>query len=174
MYHWNDRNQMFTFHQRLNISGSELALNNDILVIGDGDKTHIFSEKYDGQWEETITLDGDYWSYALSGRGLLATKLNDGVYYFDIEDCSKAMPTQAPSLSWAPTDRPHHLQACDNLHLYHHHLPPLLQIHAIGLKLPLLMMNIHLMFIFPVWSAQLWSSYAQKLSRVTDFTYKGS
>ena len=110
VYSREKNNQTFTFHQQLNFSGPDhnhgLALDNDILVVGGHGRTHIFSEQIDGQCEETVTLDKVYSGYFLSGRNLIVTSYDNGVYYFDIEDCSQAIPTQTPSLSTAPTDTP--------------------------------------------------------------------
>jgi len=79
-----------------------------MLVVGTYERTHIYSLQ-DGSWEETITVDGSYDNYHLSGRDLLATYYNDTslaseIYAFNIQDCTQDIPTQSPSLS--PTSSP--------------------------------------------------------------------
>mmetsp|Transcript_9958 Transcript_9958/g.24359 ORF Transcript_9958/g.24359 Transcript_9958/m.24359 type:complete len:584 (-) Transcript_9958:126-1877(-) len=100
VYHHDGDNQTFSLLQQLNITGPVinrgLALDNDIMVIGGINKTHIFSDQ-DGFWEETFTLSQSYDYYALSSRNLLAATWNE-VHYFDIARCA-----QVPSLPTAPT-----------------------------------------------------------------------
>jgi len=121
IYHRDDTNHAFIFQQQLNITGQQfnsLALENDILVVRGDNNTHIYSLQ-DGSWEKTITLDESYDDYQLSGRTLLATKLDytsldsttryplsSEVYSFDIQDCLREtqIPSLSPSLS--PTSPP--------------------------------------------------------------------
>jgi len=114
IYHRDGTNQTFIFQQQLNITGQQfnsLALENDILVVRGDNNTHIYSLQ-DDSWEETITLDESYDDYQLSGRTLLATKLDyasllnryplsSEVYSFNIQDClgETQLPSLSPSLS---------------------------------------------------------------------------
>lgn len=67
----------------------------DLLVVGSSSYTHIFAEIED-RWEEVLTLDKSYDSYALSGHTLVAVKDNE-VYSMSIADCTPELkiPTQS-------------------------------------------------------------------------------
>ena len=105
IYSQDDKNQTLTFHQQLNITGpydNSLTLDNNVLVVGGTNHTHIFSLQND-EWVETITLDQAFNDYQLSGRTLIAISEDNEVYSFNIQDCMQAMPTQTPSISVAPS-----------------------------------------------------------------------
>ena len=106
IYHRDEANQTFTFHQQLNInitepSDNSLAKDNDILVVGGDNQTYIYSLQ-DGDWVESITLDQSFDNYQLSGRNLIATNSDeseaDEIYSFHIQDCLQEAPTQTPSV----------------------------------------------------------------------------
>jgi len=113
VHHSNEINRTVSFHQKLNIGPfsydeNQLALGDDILVVGSDNHTYIYSLQ-DGDWMESITLDESFDNIKISGRTLLVTKDNNTslaseVYSFNIQDCTQDMPTQLPSLS--PSSRP--------------------------------------------------------------------
>jgi len=114
IYHRDETNQTFTFHQQLNInitgpSDNSLAIDNDILVVGGDNQTYIYSLQ-DGDWVESITLAQSFDHYQLSGRNIIATNSDesgaDEIYSFHIQDCVQEMPTQTPSVSRAPSTSP--------------------------------------------------------------------
>ena len=71
------------------------AMNEDLLVVGSAEHTHIFARE-DGTdyWEEVLRLDLSYVSYELSGRTLIAVDGNSQVYSMIIADCTPEMSTQ--------------------------------------------------------------------------------
>ena len=105
IYHRDEKNQTFSFHQRLAIPGPaksySIALDNDILVVSGVNHTHIFSLE-GSVWVETVTLDEWYDDYQISGRHLLATKGNE-VHSFNIQHCKQNGPTFKPTMSLIPT-----------------------------------------------------------------------
>jgi hypothetical protein len=79
-------------------SENQIALHNDLLIVGGDNQARIFTED-NGNWAEAITLNQRYEIYEyyqVSGRTLLATS-ETSVYSFNIEKCVQKMPTQPPS-----------------------------------------------------------------------------
>lgn len=112
IYHLDEANQTFTFHQQLNITGpsdNSLAIDNDILVVGGDSQTYIYSLQ-DVDWVESITLAQSFDHYQLSGRNIIATNSDeskaDEIYSFHVQDCIQEAPTQTPSVSRAPSTSP--------------------------------------------------------------------
>ncbi len=107
IYHRQNESRPFSFVDQIFVNPpfeNEIALHNDVLIVGGDNKTHIFSED-NGNWAEVITLDqlyGIYEFYQVSGRTLIATT-EMSVYSFNIEDCTQEMLTQSSSSSITPS-----------------------------------------------------------------------
>ena len=120
MYHQDGANMTYIFQNRFNMTGGNgaLSFDNDILVVGGDDSTHIFTLAGDDNWEETITLDEAYDKYHVSGHYLFALKASS-LHSINIEDCvetellsvvTSTPPTDssstAPSLTIYPSVSP--------------------------------------------------------------------
>jgi hypothetical protein len=93
IYQWDESKNTSTVTQ-LNSSdydadgfGPAFALVDGLLVVSSSNYTHIFARENKGQWEEVLTLDKSYDSYALSGRTLVVVK-GDEVYSMNVADCT--------------------------------------------------------------------------------------
>jgi len=108
IYHRQYTYQPFSLHQRFISSFSidnfvnALALDDDILVIGEEKETHVYSDQ-NGVFEKSLSLNQGYKLVQISGRSLIAVTYEAEVHAFAIDDCTQAMPTQTPSASSSPT-----------------------------------------------------------------------
>eukprot|EP00585_Thalassiosira_rotula_P009544 CAMPEP_0196141824 /NCGR_PEP_ID=MMETSP0910-20130528/10656_1 /TAXON_ID=49265 /ORGANISM="Thalassiosira rotula, Strain GSO102" /LENGTH=1250 /DNA_ID=CAMNT_0041403051 /DNA_START=75 /DNA_END=3827 /DNA_ORIENTATION=+ len=105
-------NQTFAFLQHYNASdyednfGWELAMHQDVLVIGGGDHTFVFTQRENGYFEEIFQLEDSFNSFQMSDRNAIAIRYDNEVYSMDFADCMQQMPTQVPSSSIAPSATP--------------------------------------------------------------------
>ena len=88
-------------------SENQIAIHNDVLVVGGDNQTHVFSGD-NSNWIEDFTLDQRYGyleNYQLSGQTLLATSKSN-VYSYNIEECTQQMPTSSIVLATSPPPSP--------------------------------------------------------------------
>jgi len=103
IYYRDQSNHTFTLHQQLNSNRSLVELDNNILVVGGDNQTHIY-ELQNGSLMESITINKSFDNYHLSRQNLIATtnyanSAETEIYHFNIEDCTLVtVPTEAPSL----------------------------------------------------------------------------
>jgi len=107
--------QDFSYLQQIDFSNNEtetisfpLSIDNDIFVVGVGNKQHVFMPE-DGKWAELLTIENNATlvqsdaseeyrrSVAVGGRDMLVSNSND-IYHYDIEECADPMPTQSPTV----------------------------------------------------------------------------
>ena len=110
----NSSNQ-FIFQQQIDVSDNDglfdypVAISRDMLVVGVGNKTRVFSQESGGGlnglfWKKYITLDnyGSNNTIASSSVAMIGHDLLVGspekVYAYDFEDCAEPIPTQMPSI----------------------------------------------------------------------------
>jgi hypothetical protein len=93
----------YSFVEQITInapSENQIALDNDVLIVGGYDETYVFSYR-NGNWVESFTLEqryGHFKYYQLSGRTLVASTSEMNIYSFNIEECTKEIPTQSQFL----------------------------------------------------------------------------